>query len=190
MQLTSSERFDQFIGTQLAEAVLPRTTLDFDAELALWHRNLDIFYKFVESSLSPYVEDGRVLVRYGEVQIREALIGVYRARCAQLHIGRDEVTLTPVGTLLRSSRGQINMKGPHGSARFVVVPPEVSRRWTRADNPLWYGEPGDENSAPETWIWKLAMPQRDTTFIHVDAEFFQEALMGVTAGICLDDDDR
>lgn len=34
------------------------------------------------------------------------------------------------------------------------------------------------------------MPQRDTTFIHVDAEFFQEALMGVTAGICLDDDDR
>lgn len=122
MQLTSSERFDQFIGTQLAEAVLPRTTLDFDAELALWHRNLDIFYKFVESSLSPYVEDGRVLVRYGEVQIREALIGVYRARCAQLHIGRDEVTLTPVGTLLRSSRGQINMKGPHGSARFVVVP--------------------------------------------------------------------
>jgi hypothetical protein len=55
-----------------------------------------------------------------------------------LGIGRQEITLTPVGTLLFGSKGRVDVEGPAGRTRLVLVDQQSVRPDDQGDRQYWW----------------------------------------------------
>jgi len=86
-----------------------------------WLSQLEAFYGLIEQWLEPYRVSGQLRYDYHPVSLLEELIGSYSARSLTLHFTGKHVLLRPVGAMLSDSRGRIDMEGPRGKARFVLI---------------------------------------------------------------------
>lgn len=164
--------FDEFLEKERANADL-EPQIDWGKRREEWLEYLGEFYGQVEEFLREYVASGDVSKEYQEKYINEEMVGRYPAQSLHLRVRGRDVILDPVGTNLIGARGRVDMTGPAGTVRFVLIGWDVIRVGTR---------PGTgaevETKMPE-WVWKIATPPPRIRYLDLNAESFLDALMEV-----------
>ncbi len=147
-----------------------------------WLRRLNELYEKIESFLAKYIDSGEIKREYREITLNEENIGSYTARQMILRIGRQEVDLTPAGTLLFGARGRVDIFGPAGRTRFLLVDSEASEPRIKVTVTIG-GKPQTpprEVSPKEIkWAWKIATSAPRIQFIELTPESLFQALMEV-----------
>ena len=176
--------FDAFVRSQ-QPAVPDDKPINWENEREEWLRRLNELYETIESFLSKYIESGAIKRHYREITLNEENIGSYTTGQMILRIGRQEITLTPVGTLLIGAKGRVDVVGPAGQTRFVLVNSWASRPQIKVTVSIG-GKPDSqlqERSAEEIeWVWKIATSAPRVQYIELTQESLFQALMEVANG--------
>ena len=112
-----SHTFDDFVKERTARA----KQFNREERLAAWLGELDALYRAMEGYLKSYADSGHIKVERRSVQLTEESLGTYDAEELAVSIGTDEVIARPVGTILIGSSGRVDLSGPHGSLRIVLL---------------------------------------------------------------------
>jgi len=147
-----------------------------------WLVHLHELYDLAESFLAEYTKTGDIKVSYRDIPLNEEHIGSYSARQMILKIGCQEIALTPVGTLFFYIKGRVDVVGPAGQTRLVLVDSESlgpPRKVT-----VSIGKPNVEAAPPKEikWAWKIATSPPIIQYIELTQESLFEALMEVANG--------
>ena len=165
----TKEAFKAFVAEKVAEA--NNEPVDWEGQKKDWLFHLAQLNNRVTSWLTPYITNHSVRLGQEMEPLVEENIGSYFAPMMTITIGNDLVKLVPIGTLLIGARGRVDMTGPKGVARLVIVPKNSTGPQVRVEPP-----PVSE------WVWKLASAPPKITFVELTEESFLDALMGVVNG--------
>jgi hypothetical protein len=173
--------FDAFVKRQQVPKP-EEEPIDWDAVRDRWLSDLRELYSKVESLLAKYISTGEIAYEYRDHNLNEENIGAYMAPMMILRIGRQKITLTPVGTLLIGARGRVDVVGPAGSTRFMLVNRAATKIAFRV-TVVSPGAPKKEEEAKEIhWAWKIATKPPDVRFIDLTQESLFQALLEVANG--------
>lgn len=174
--------FDAFVKRQQQAAHEP---VDWARERDEWLNHLDQLYETIKSFLKDYITSGAINLLYKEIPLNEENIGSYTARQMRLKIGPQEITLKPIGTLLIGAKGRVDVVGPAGQTRFVLVNKEASRpriKVTTAVNGQQDVSSPKESPKPSIWTWKIATAPPRVEYIELTPASLYRALMEVVNG--------
>jgi len=179
--MTTKTKFDEFVAKQSA-AMQPE--IDWAKKKEEWLSFLSKFYAQVEKFLGKYLSSGQIRLRYRAIKIVEEYIGEYEVKTLMIDIGRNQITLEPIGTNLIGAKGRVDMNGPNGKVKFVLVdrnassPGISSRVWIHGEEPPL--------KLPEAevveWAWKIGTPPPNIQYVELNQESFFDALMEVSNG--------
>ena len=174
----TNQSFDEFVSQQ--SEVSEEVEIDWAANLRDWKKHLSSFYEKVECFLGPYIKSKKIILSKKIVGLHEVYIGDYEVDALDILLGGTEVALAPIGTNLIGAKGRVDMKGPVGIVKFVLVPKGSSgpRRRIQVEE-----APTKEEATPATdWEWKISTPPPRISYIELEEESFQAALMEVING--------
>ena len=163
--MNNNQDFEEFVKRQ--QKLVHEPQINWANERAEWLAKLDQLYKKVESLLSKYLSAGEIKLEYKAVQLQEENIGPYDAREVILHIGRQQVLLVPVGTMVLGAKGRVDVIGPAGRAQVLLVerPP--------SPNP----PPDDANLE-----WKIVTRPPERRFLELTQQSLFQLIMEVANG--------
>jgi len=164
-------------------AVADAERVDWAKERDDWLGHLKRLYDQTESFLAEYIKSGEIKVHYRDIELNEENIGAYRAPEMILRIGRQEITMTPVGTLLIGAKGRVDVVGPAGRTRLILADSEANGPVRKV--PVSIGTPGPApKAAPKEikWKWKIATSPPTIQYIELTQESLFQALMEVANG--------
>jgi hypothetical protein len=183
MHKTTSKEFDDFVKRQKSPSAAEQS-VDWDQEREDWISYLDSLHKKIETFLRKYKDDGSIRIEYRQIELNEENIGVYFANEMIIHIGRQEITLTPIGTLLIGSKGRVDVEGSYGKAALILVDKDAvgPRPLVRVKiiDPQEPPEPGQETRENIEWVWKIASSPPVVRYIDLNAESFFQLIMEVS----------
>lgn len=174
-------KFDEFVARQSAVA---QPEVDWVRKKEEWLSFLSDFYAQVEKFLHEYLSSGQIKLRCRTTKIVEEYIGEYEANTTVIDIGRSQITLDPIGTNLIGAKGRVDMNGPNGKVKFVLVdrnassPGIWSRVWIHGEEP----HPEPPKVAVVEWAWKIVTAPPNIQYIELTQESFFDALMEVANG--------
>ena len=168
--------FDDFVNQQDKK----EPPIDWTQRRDDWKKHLDEFYQLVEGFLQKYIDQGKVHITTATKQITEEHIGSYDVKSLEVQIGIIKVRLDPIGTLIVGAKGRVDMLGPHGTVKFVLVPKTASSPTIRVIVRDSYSETKDEpEPIVEEWAWKRRTPPPNIKYIELEEESFLSAIMEV-----------
>ena len=113
--------FDAFVKRQQAGSSEDEG-VDWEKERDESLGYLKELYRQTESFLEEYTKTGQIKLTYRKIETNEENIGSYNADQAILKIGRQEITMTPVGTLIIGAKGRVEVVGSAGErASFWLI---------------------------------------------------------------------
>lgn len=180
--MTDKKTFDEFVVSQTAQA--KESEIDWDKRRDEWLQKLEQFYGLVESFLREYIDNQQIQIAYDSKRIVEEYIGAYDARTASIVVGKNKICLDPIGTNLIAAKGRVDMNGPNGKVKFVLVDkdapaPSISVRvWIEGEEP----PPEQPKKEVVEWAWKIGTPPPRIRYIELTQETFFDALMEVANG--------
>lgn len=175
--------FDNFVRRQQAKK---QKAEEFDVGLELdeWRGFLDELYLDVEKFMATYLADGQATISYQKIELNEEFSGPYEARQMSLSIGPSVIVFKPIGTMLIGSKGRVDVQGPYGSARLVLVNRNI--RQPRQLIQVSISTPGipavsadTQSSEPIEWVWKLVTPAPSMRLIDLSEESFFEMVLSI-----------
>ena len=164
-----TDTFDDFVNQQVARA---KPSIDWTQERDDWIRHLDEFYQLAEGFLRKYIDEGKVHITRTPKQINEEYIGSYEVTSLEVRIGAVKVRFDPIGTNLIGAKGRVDMHGPHGTVKFVLVPKTASARMIRV---IVQEKPVEV----EEWVWKISTQPPNIKCIELEEESFLSTIMEV-----------
>lgn len=175
----SRKSFEAFLNAQADEPAH-----DAQKELAEWMGFLGSFFDRVNAYLRPYVENNSLRIEQGKTQLFEDLIGPYQAPTMTIFMGSKIATLVPLGTYLIGSKGRVDLKGPMGSARFVLVDkslsgPRVTVTIRNANDPP---APAPTPRPKIEWEWRIASAAPNIRYIELSEDTFFNTLLETVNG--------
>lgn len=178
----NKDKFKQFVDQKIAEA--SADPVNWKQEKDDWLCRLMELHTQIATWLAPYIQNHSVKIGKEMVSLVEENIGSYHAPMMTITIGKNQINLEPIGTLLVGARGRVDMKGPKGIARLVLVPKESSGPSVRVEVILPGQTPSPKTELPPVskWVWKFASTPPRITYTELNEESFLEALMGVANG--------
>lgn len=177
--------FDAFVKREQTAAAAERERVDWVKEREQWLGHLKELYDQTESFLAEYIKARQIKVSYRDIELNEENIGSYRARQMILKIGRQEITMTPVGTLLIGAKGRVEVVGPAGRTRLLLVNSEASGPTIKVTVSIGSKPEPPAVEAPSKeikWAWKLASSPPTFRYIELTQESLFQALMEVANG--------
>jgi len=182
---TDNKTFDEFVSRQ-QEADPETTSIDWEMERDAWLAHLDRLYSKIESFLSKYVSVGQIRYEYRPVQLNEENIGSYSARQMVLRIGRQEVDLVPIGTLLVGSKGRVDVRGPAGRAQILLVDSKASDPRSLIHVTVSVGgklpPPPGKRAQEIEWEWKIVTRPPERRFVEITQQTFFDLILEVANG--------
>jgi hypothetical protein len=176
--------FGAFVKRQQTESAEVEQ-VDWTKEREDWLGHLNELYRKIESFLAEYIQAGEVKLSYRDIELNEENIGSYTARQMVLKIGRQEITMTPVGTLLIGAKGRVEVVGPAGRTRLLLVDSKASGPRIKVTVSIGAKpEPPNVEAAPKEikWAWKIATSPPTIQYIELTQESLFQALMEVANG--------
>ena len=174
-------RFDEFLNRQQIKQT-ESTQIDWAEKRNEWLKYLDEFYKTIESYLKPYISEGKIDILYGKKKIFEESIGEYEVRTATILLGGNKLKFEPIGTNLIAAKGRVDMIGPKGKIKFVLV--DSAAFAPKLSTPVYINgeEPLNQETLPEvkSWAWKIATPSPQIKYFALEPESFFDALMEIS----------
>lgn len=181
-----NKTFDEFVSRQ--QETDPETaSINWEEERDQWLAHLRRLYKMVETFLSKYVSSGQIRVEYRSINLNEEHIGSYSAEQMILRIGRQEVDLVPIGTLLIGSKGRVDIVGPAGKAAMLLVdrkapsPRSLIKVTVGVGGKLPVAPPSKPASEIE-WEWRIVTRPPERRFIEITQENLFQLIMEVANG--------
>ena len=177
-----SKDFDEFVRRQHAD-VSAAAKINWDQERDEWLDQLRELYGKIESLLRKYTSSGQIRLEYRSIRLNEENIGSYTAKQMVLRIGRQEVLLVPVGTLLIGFKGRVDIEGPAGKAQLALVDSRASS--TASLIHVSVGEGGKLPVAPKKtagrieWAWRIVTAPPERRFIEITQETLFRLIMEV-----------
>ena len=87
-----------------------------------WLANVEELYRLVlEDALGTYIDNGDVLYDRTPIKVTEPRLGAYEIDRLTLYISDDQLVAEPIGTMLIACRGRVDITGPLGSSRLVLL---------------------------------------------------------------------
>jgi len=175
--------FGEFVKSQQT-ASAKGELVDWAKEREDWLGHLQELYDQTESFLAEYTKTGEIKLHYRDIELNEENIGSYSARQMILKIGRQEITMTPVGTLLIGAKGRVDVVGPAGRTRLVLVNSAAPAPTIRVNVSIGKIEHPAVAAAPKEirWAWKIASSPPAIQYIELTQESLFQALMEVANG--------
>lgn len=174
------DKFMEFVHEQASMARQDADSeLSIDADKKRWLSHLDNLGNFVEGALKAYAEAG-IKTAKRMVSVTEEQTGEYQAAQFEISVGNAIVRLKPVGTFLIGAFGRVDMEGPRGVCRLILVP-------RKAQTPLFAFDAVDDKDEPKEkpWadlVWKIMPAPPSRTYVDLDAPVFLDVLMKVVRG--------
>lgn len=169
--------FDDFVNQQIAKT---KPSVDWTQKLDDWIKHLDEFYQLAEGFLRKYIDQDKVHITWSTKQINEEYIGSYEVASLEVQIGAVNVRFDPIGTNLIGAKGRVDMHGPHGTVKFVLVSKTASSPTVRVIIRDSSSETKDEpEPIVEEWAWKIATRSPNIKYIELEEESFFSAIMEV-----------
>jgi hypothetical protein len=165
-----SDRFSDFVSQQLS-AIHQERSIDWVTQKDEWLSALRVLHSLIESALQQYTESGSISVSYRDVTLNEDYIGEYTAQEMQIRIGRNEIVVKPIGTLMIGSKGCVEVNGPlRRTATFVLDPPSERKN---SPNP---------KDGPYTWKFSQppSRPGHHVQYLDVVPDVILQALLDVS----------
>lgn len=182
-----NKEFDEFVKRQQAQKTTV-AAINWNGKRDEWLNSLDTLYKLIESFLVDYLSAEQAECGYREIQLNEENIGSYNAKQLVLKIGLQEVTFTPIGTLLIGSKGRVDVVGPAGRTRLVLI----DKRATSARSLIKVTTtvvvkgktppappPASQPAEPIEWVWKIVSSPPEMKFTDLTKEAFFEMILEV-----------
>ncbi len=175
-------KFDEFIAQQTADRMTDESEADRGLELDEWLEQVDFFYSVISSYLKEYIDRDQITLRKSPLKIFEERIGEYSTWTITLLFGSKQIKFEPIGTNLIGARGRIDLLGPNGKVKFVLVDSMASSakdcyRTSGEDAVLREAE--REGNRSKTLLWKIATPPPHSVYLELNEESFLDALMEV-----------
>lgn len=176
------QAFEDFINRQAAGTA--EQEIDWARKRDEWLQYLDQFYETVERFIGEYAKAGKIQLTSHSKRIHEEYIGEYEAKSLELKIGSSTIRFDPVGTNLIAAKGRVDMIGPKGAVKFVLVPKDSAglkmavHVYTENERPP-AAEPAQ---AVREWAWKISTPPPNVRYVEIEEDSFYTAMMEVTNG--------
>ena len=175
--MTDNISFDDFVNQQIAKKEPP---IDWTQRRDDWKKHLDEFYQLAEGFLQRYIDQDKVHITWSTKQLDEEHIGSYDVKSLEIQIGTIKVRFDPIGTLVLGVKGRVDMHGPHGTVKFVLVPKTASSSMTRVIIQEAPVEVKNETEpVMDEWTWKILTPPPNIKYIELEEESFLSAIMEV-----------
>jgi hypothetical protein len=162
-----TEDFARFVADQQEAGV--DTEIDWAGMREEWLRDLGAFHEKIVGFLQEYINGGSITYDFTEIELAEPDIGRYLARRMDIKIGRQRVSLVPVGTVLVGCKGRVDAVGSAGRAQILLVD-EMARS---AADLIRIGKP------PISWAWKILTNAVQRRFVDLDRESFFALLLEI-----------
>lgn len=177
-----TKSFDEFV--KKSNESPSKDEVDWNATLKEWQDNLTSFYSKVERILEPYVSAEQIHLKKTKMELREEFLGTYEVDSLSINIGRINVDLKPIGTLLIGAKGRVDMIGPKGTIKFVLVPDAVEGPNASLGLAAYLSGNIDkvENLSERKWDWKISTPPPKIKYRDINEKSIQQALMEVSNG--------
>lgn len=180
-----SRDFDEFVKHQQQGAAVA-VSVDWDKQRDEWLARLNALYARVESLLDKYLSSGQIQFKYKIVELTEEYIGSYSATQMTLWIGRKEVLLVPIGTLLIGAKGRVDVIGPAGRAEILLVDKRAAGPASLIHVSVGIGGklPTPPSESPEAieWEWKVVTRPPERRFVEITQESLFQLIMEVANG--------
>jgi hypothetical protein len=171
--------FDDFVKRQQPPANMltnAEADVDWDKERNEWLGYLDTLYATIAEFLQEYINDDSIRLQFEQVTLNEEDIGSYIARVMEIYIGRQEITLMPVGTLFIGLKGRVDILGSAGRSRLLLVNKDAE-----TPQELFNGKSGAATRKVE-WAWKIASAPPAVRFMELNKVSLFQVLMEVSNG--------
>jgi hypothetical protein len=187
MATKAGNDFDEFVKREAEAARIAEPPIDWNKQREEWLHSLKSLYTTIEGYLGKYTQQGAINIEYKSKQLAEEDVGSYLVKEMLIHIGRQTVALTPVGTLLIGSKGRVDVIGRAGRGRLVLIDRNPTGPASLMKVPLV----GPNTPAPATteppwkeneWVWKIATSPPAVRFIELNQESFSHLILEVGTG--------
>lgn len=92
---------------------------DYQRRKQEWLARIEEFYSLVQLWLEPYAAKHQVKYDFHSLLLTEELLGSYATRSMGIRLGSQHVVLRPVGVMLGTGGGRIDLEGQRGIVRFL-----------------------------------------------------------------------
>ena len=87
-----------------------------------WLADVDDLYRLIlDDALGSYIAAGDIVWERNPIKLNEPRLGLYDIDRLTIHIGEDQLTAEPAGAMLIGCRGRVDITGPLGSSRLVLL---------------------------------------------------------------------
>ena len=87
-----------------------------------WLSDVEDLYRLIlDDALGTYIADGEISAERAPIKLTEPRLGCYDIDRLTLWFGDDQLIAEPAGTVLIACRGRVDLTGPLGSARLVLL---------------------------------------------------------------------
>lgn len=179
MNKKKEKKIDEFFARMSSKEETPN--INWAKKRDEWLKCLKEFYDRVNSYLKKYVSEGRIRIASGRKRISEDYIGEYEVSMVTIHIGNSQIRLEPIGTNLIGAKGRVDMVGPNGKVKFVLVDKEASAPRVSVQIVEQYKEASLETPKTQKmeWDWKISTPPPAIKYIELNPESFFDAFMEI-----------
>ena len=175
--MTDNISFDDFVDQQIAKKEPP---IDWFQRRDDWKKYLDEFYQLAEGFLRKYIDQGKVHITWSTKQLDEEHIGSYDVKSLEVQIGTIKIQFEPIGTIIFGAKGRVDMHGPRGTVKFVLVPKTDSSPTIRVIIQEESSKVKDEpEPVVEEWTWKILTRSPNIKYIELEEESFLSAIMEI-----------
>jgi hypothetical protein len=184
-----SQDFAKFVASQQepSEEEVNGERVDWAGLRDAWIRELDSLYDRVLNYLKEFIDARSIRYELTEITLTEEDIGTYRANLMELYIGKQHISLEPIGTRLIGCKGRVDVVGSGGRSHLMLLSKEA---YSPADLISVSVGTSTSDSLPITvtskeasgWDWKIvprALPRR---FVDLNRETFFDLLKEISGG--------
>lgn len=151
-------QFDDFVNQQVSDA--SETNIDWQKEFEEWKSYLAELYDLVSKFIEKYVTERKMQITREKARISEEHVGPYDVDSLIIRIARNRIKLLPIGTIIIGAKGRVDMIGPKGKIRFVLVDKNSSAPQITVRVSVNGKAPLPEETKPTKieWRWKISTP--------------------------------
>lgn len=175
-----TEDFAKFVASQQETDV--DTGMNWAGLRDEWLTNLDSLHQKIIEFLREYIP-GSISYSFTEIELNEPNIGKYSAKRMDIKIGRQRVSLVPVGTLLIGCKGRVDVEGSAGRGQILLVDARarsaadlikvtVSIKGSVPPSPA-------PPKGPISWAWKIVTNTAQKRFVDLNKDSFFALLMEI-----------
>jgi hypothetical protein len=121
-----------------------------------WQLEVKNLFDEMEKWLESLIQDHLIYFRRQEKSISEEPLGTYGIQSAIISLGKSNVSLEPVGTIIFGSFGRIDVNGPQGSVILRLQAEQATPETRfRPTGPVWYIVNKDQQAGPVRQLIQL-----------------------------------